>query len=84
MHESPSPIDLDNELIERPPETYEELKEYMRKKLNQGINTLNLRNEYPYCSSQISSMILHSHIKSCAWWFEEIYGFSHADYKPPE
>ncbi len=29
-------------------------------------------------------MILHSHIKSYVWWFEEIYGFSHVDYKPPE
>jgi hypothetical protein len=84
MHESPSHIDLDNELIEKPPETYEELKEYMRKKLKQGINTLNLRKESPYCSSQISSMILHSHIKLCVWWFEEIYCFSPVDYKPPE
>jgi hypothetical protein len=69
MLKSPYLIDFDNELIEKPPETYEELREYMRKKVNQGRNSLNLS---PYCSLQISSMILHSNIKSYAWYFEEI------------
>lgn len=68
---------------DNPTSSYEAIRERKELKFDLAAENNTTESQCPLCLEKVHCMKIHSHMKECIWWWEEVCSYPHVLYEPP-